>query len=91
MNDAEDLLELKYRVSHLESAHTENTSKILTLIESFHKLTVDLTKLTTSINLAVKMAIGFGSIMVILTGGFWAYHVHTTDILIKQLTISQDK
>jgi len=91
MNNTEDILELKYRVSHLESAHTENNTKILSLIESFNLLTLNLSKLTTSINVAVKMAVGCGTLVVFLTGGFWAYYTHSTDLLIKQITISQDK
>jgi ABC-type uncharacterized transport system permease subunit len=91
MNNSEDIHDIKMRVGILEIAHIDNTSKIATLIESFNSLNLNLSKLITSINIAVKMAIGCGLFVITLTGALWSYHTYTTDQLIRQFNSEQRK
>lgn len=91
MNNSEDIYDIKARVSLLEASHIDNTSKITILLDSFNALNLNLTKLTSSINTAVKMAVGCGLFIITLTGGFWTLYTHSTDLLIKQISVEQRK
>jgi hypothetical protein len=78
MTTHEDMSEIKTRVALLEAAHLDSTSKIITLIDGFHLLNINLATLVASINSAVKTTLISATFMATLMGGLWGYHTYMT-------------
>lgn len=77
------------RVTILEVEHAESKKKIDTLTDGFSSLNLNLVKLVTSINTAVRMGLGCGLFVVSLISGLWAYHTYSTNLLTKNVEHSE--
>jgi len=72
----EDISDIKTRVALLEAAHLDSTSKIVTLVDGFNKLNINLATLIASINTAVNTTLRAVALITILIGAFWSYNTY---------------
>jgi predicted DNA binding CopG/RHH family protein len=70
--------EVERRVAYLEAFQVDTTKKIVDLVDGLNELNLNLTKLTTSINIAIRTVLLGAAFATTSLAGLWGYHTFIT-------------